>query len=158
MPRKRAMILWTTVAAVLPVFAAYAADATPTAPTPVVTVSPPDPAPAAAPSLTSQGLRLNSPPSGLNYKVDVPAPALRPDDFRFDLADRSASAAALKLTPVINSPRAGWHFSGRVGPLRWLTPLDGDGATNLRFGERVPGQPRTPGMGIYNISVHYTFE
>jgi len=28
----------------------------------------------------------------------------------------------------------------------------------MRFGGRVKGQPRMPGMGLFNIGVHYNFE
>jgi hypothetical protein len=159
MRRYGSMIVWAMVAAALPAVAVYAADPTPTAPSPSAKISAPIPAPGPAPSVPSQGLRLESRSSGLNHKVNVPAPALRPDDFRFDLGDRSAgaTAAALNLTPVINPSRTGWHVSGRAGPVRWLTPLDGEGSTTMRFGGRIPGQPRMPGTGRFSLGIHYAF-
>ena len=157
MPRPRVMSLWRIAAAALPLFAACAAHAAPTAPTPDAQVSPPNPVPAAAPSVPSQGLRLNSPPSEATSKVSQPASALRSAGARFDLAERAAGAAALDLTPVNYPSRTGWHISGRAGPMRWVTPLAADGTTILRLGGSVPGQPRMPGMGTYNISVHDAF-
>jgi len=62
------------------------------------------------------------------------------------------------VSPAISAHKTGWQFSGRLGPVRWLTPLEGDGGTTVRFGGRVPGQPRMPGMGLFNLGVHYTFE
>jgi hypothetical protein len=159
MPRYSVLIVWTMVATALPVVAAYAAIATPVAPSQEVKISVPSSAPGPAPSVPSQGLRLESRPSGLNYRTDASAPALRPDDFRFDLGNRSAAAtaAALNLTPVIIPSKAGWHFSGRVGPVRWLTPLDGEGSTVMRLGGRLPGQPRIPATGHFSLSFHYAF-
>jgi hypothetical protein len=82
--------------------------------------------------------------------------AMAPDDYR--LSARSASAPPLKLSPSHAATRTGWHWSGRVGPLRWMSPLDGEGESKLRFGGRLPGQPRMPGMGHFNVGIHYTFE
>ncbi len=158
MRRYGSMIVWAMVAAALPVVAAHAADATPTTPSPAVKLSSLIPAPESASSVPSQGLQLETRPSGLSYRADAPAPALRPDDFRFDFAQRQASDSALRLSPVVSTPRTGWAFSGRVGPVRWLTPIDREGETKMRFWGRVPGQPRMPGMGNFNISLHYTFE
>jgi hypothetical protein len=153
MPRYSVLIVWTMVATALPVVAAYAAIATPVAPSQEVTIS----APSA--SVSSQGLRSESRPLGLNYRTDASAPALRPDDFRFDAENRSAAAtaAALNFTPVSNLSRAGWHFSGRVGPVRWLTPLDSEGNTTMRLGGRVQGQPYVPGTGRFSLGIHYAF-
>jgi len=158
MRRYGSMIVWAMVAAALPVVAAHATDATPTAPSPAVKLSAPIPAPESASSVPSQGLQLETRPSGLTYKVDVAAAAPRPDDFRFDFAHRQASEAALRLSPVASTTRTGWAFSGRLGPLRWLSPIDGQGETKMRLFGRVQGQPRMPGMGNFNISLHYTFE
>ena len=158
MLRQSAMIVWTMVATALPVVAAYATEATPAAPSPAIESSTPSPAQEPAPSVPMEGLRFDAKPAGLTYKADVAAAAPRPDDFRFDLAHRQASEAPLRLSPVVSTPRTGWAFSGRMGPLRWLTPIDGEGETKMRLGGRVPGQPRTPGMGNLNISLHYTFE
>ena len=155
---QRAMIVWAMAATALPAVAAYAAEATPTAPSPAIESTPPNPVPEPVPLVPMEGLLLDAKPAGLIYKVDVPAAAPRPDDFRFDFAQRPASEAALKLSPVVSTPRTGWAFSGRLGPLRWLTPIDHDGETKVRLWSRVPDQPRTPGMGHYNINLHYAFE
>lgn len=155
---QRAMIMWAMAATALPVVAAYAADATPTAPSPAIESSPPNPAPELVPSVPMEKLQFDAKPAGLTYKVDVPAAAPRPDDFRFDFAQRPAPEATLRLSPVVSTLRTGWAFSGRVGPLRWLSPIEGEGGTTMRLWGRVPGQPRTPGMGNYNISLHYTFD
>jgi hypothetical protein len=105
-----------------------------------------------------EGFQFDAKPARLSYKVDLPAAAPRPDDFRFDFAHRQASEAAMRLSPVVSTPRTGWAFSGRVGPVRWLSPIDGEGETKIRLWGRIPEQPRTPGMGHYNISLHYAFE
>lgn len=158
MLRQRAMIGWAMVAAALPLVAAYAGEATPSAPAPAIESSPPSPALEMVPSVPLEELPLEAKPAGLIYKAEVPAPAPRPDDFHFDFAQPPASETALRLAPAVSAPRAGWAFSGQVGPLRWLAPIDGEGEATMRLGARVPGQPRTPGMGKFNISVHYTFE
>lgn len=155
---QRAMIVWAMAATTLPVVTAYAAEATPGAPSPSIENSLPSPAAEPAPSVPMEGLQRDAKPAGLIYKVDVPAAAPQPDDFRFDFAQRPAPGAALRLSPVVSMPRTGWAFSGRMGPLRWVSPIDGEGGTTMRLGGRVPGQPRTPGMGNFNISLHYTFE
>ena len=155
---QRAMIVWAMAATVLPVVAAHAAEVTPAAPPPAIESTPPNPASELVPSVPMDGLLLDAKPAGLIYKMDVAASAPRPDDFRFDFAQRPASEAALKLSPVVSTPRTGWAFSGRLGPVRWLSPIDGAGETAVRLGGRVPGQPYTPGMGHFNINLHYAFE
>jgi len=70
----------------------------------------------------------------------------------------NGAGVSLNINTRSYASRPGWAFSGRVGPVRWLTPLDGEGDTRLRFGGRVPGQPRLPGMGLFNVGVHYAFE
>jgi len=153
---QRAMIVWAMAATALPVDAVYAAAATPAAPSAAIESSPPDSEPASL--VRTEGLQADAKPVGLTYKVDVPAAAPRPDDFRFDFAHRQVSGAAMRLSPVVSMPRTGWAFSGRVGPLRWLSPIDGEGETKMRLWGRVPEQPRIPGMGTFNIGLHYTFE
>jgi hypothetical protein len=153
---QRAMIVWAMAATALPVDAVYAAAATPAAPSAAIESSPPSPEP--APSVPTEGLQLDAKPAGLAYKMDVPAAAPRPDDYRFDFAQRPAPEAVLRLSPVVSTLRTGWAFSGRMGPLRWLTPIDGEGETKMRLWGRVPGQPSTPGMGTFNINFHYAFE
>jgi hypothetical protein len=49
-------------------------------------------------------------------------------------------------------------MSVRAGVLRWLTPIDGDGGITMRLGGRIADQPRTPGLGSFNLSLHYAFE
>jgi hypothetical protein len=154
----RAMIVWVMAATTLPVVTAYAAEATPAAPSPATENSPPSPAPDQVPPVPMEGLQFDVRPAGLAYKVDVPDAAPRPDDYRFDFAQRPAPGATLRLSPVVSAPRTGWAYSGRLGPLRWLAPIDGEGETKLRLFGRVQGQPRTPGMGNFNFSLHYTFE
>ena len=155
---QRAMIVWAMAATALPVVAVYAAVATPAAPSPAIESSTPSPAPEPAPSVPMEGLQFDAKPAGLTYKVDVAAAAPRPDDFRFDFTHRQVSEAALRLSPVVCTPGTGWAFSGRVGPVRWLSPIDGEGETKMRLFGRVQGQPRMPGMGHFNIGLHYTFE
>lgn len=153
-----ALIVWAMATSALPVVAAQAAEEAPAAPAVAVESSPPSPAPELMFSVPVELFQSDSKPGGLSYQVDVPAAAPRSDDFRFDFAQRSASESTLRLSPVVSAPRAGWAVSGRMGPLRWLTPIAGEGESTMRLGARVPGQPQTPGMGSFNISVHYTFE
>lgn len=153
-----ALIVWAMATSALPVVAAQAAEETPAAPAAAVESSPPSPAPELMLSVPVELFQPDSKPGGLSYQVDVPAAAPRPDDFRFDFAQHSASESTLRLSPVVSAPKAGWAVSGRMGPLRWLTPIAGEGESKMRLGAKVPGQPHTPGMGSLNISVHYTFE
>ena len=155
---QRAMIVSVMAATALPVVAAYAAEATPAAPSPAIESSPPSPAPEWVPSVPMEGRQFDAKPAGLNYKLDVPAAAPRPDAFRYDFAQRPAPEAVLRLTPDITTLRAGWALSGRMGPLRWLSPIDGEGGATMRLWGRVQGQPATPGLGSFNISIHYTFD
>ena len=153
---QRAMIVWAMAATALPADAVYAAAATPAAPSAAIESSPPDPEPAS--SVPTEGLQADAKPVGLTYKVGVPAAAPWPYESRFDFTQRPAPEAALRLSPTVSMPRTGWAFSGRVGPLRWLSPIDGEGETKMRLWGRVPEQPRIPGMGNFNIGLHYTFE
>jgi len=155
---QRAMIVWAIAATTLPAVGAYAAEATPAAPSPAIESSPPSLAQVPVPSVPMEGFQFDAKPAGLTYKVDLPAAAPRPDDFRFDFAQRQAPEAVLRLSPVVSTPRTGWAFSGRVGPVRWLSPIDGEGETKMRLWGRIPEQPRMPGMGNLNIGLHYTFE
>ena len=155
---QRSMMVWAMAATALLFVAVYAAAATPPAPSAAIESLAPRPAPEPAPSVPMEGLQLDAKTAGLTYRMDVLVAAPHPDDFRFDFARRPGPEAALRLLPVVSTPRTGWALSGRVGPLRWLTPIDGEGEIKLRLWGRVPGQPRTPGMGNLNISLHYTFE
>jgi hypothetical protein len=49
-------------------------------------------------------------------------------------------------------------MSGRVGPLRWLSPLEGEGEASVKLGGRIKDQPRMPGLGLFNVEIHYNFE
>lgn len=82
--------------------------------------------------------------------------ALAPEEVRYGLAP--ARPSPLKLSAGQPATKTGWQWSGRVGPLRWMSPLDGEGESKLRFGGRLPGQPRMPGMGHFNVGIHYHFE
>jgi len=157
MLRQCAMIVWAMAATALPV-SAYATEATPAAPSPAIESSPSSPAPEMVLPVPLEELQFEAKPADLTYKADVAAAAPRPDDFRFDFARRPAPEAGPRLSPVASTPRTGWALSGRVGPLRWLSPIDGEGETKMRLFGRVQGQPRMPGMGHFNISLHYTFE
>ncbi len=106
-----------------------------------------------------------SPVAGIKFPQHDPAlePAIAPEprlDAETQLLRAGEPSDAL-LAPNFSSRHrvieAGWHFSGRVGPLRWLTSLEGDGDTEMRFGGRVYGQPRMRGMGNFNVGINYNF-
>jgi hypothetical protein len=99
-------------------------------------------------------------PGTLRYEFERPAvpSAMAADDFRYGLSGKTVAGPPLKLSTGHPATRTGWQWSGRFGPLRWMSPLDGEGESKLRFGGRVPGQPRLPGMGHFNVGIHYTFE
>jgi hypothetical protein len=82
----------------------------------------------------------------------------RGQDSPYGLSGSPAAGTGLTFAPAPSAAKPGWEVSGRVGPLRFLSPLDGEGDARLRFGGRVPGQPRMPGMGLFNVGVHYNFE
>lgn len=157
-----AMIVWAMTAAVLPAGAVYAAVAAAGADPPAVEIAEPsadpEPVPAPAPADRPESAPLEVKSLDLNYRPDTQAPEPRSDDLRFDFAERPAPATGLKLAPSPGASQTGWAFSGRVGPLRWLTPLESEGQTRLRLGGRLPDQPRTPGLGRFNMSIHYSFE
>lgn len=154
---QRATIVWAIAAIVLPVPAAHAEEASPEVPLPAIESSRPGTAPSEpVVQLESVGFEATSP--GLIYRLDAQDRVAPREDFRFDFEQRPAPATTIRLFPAAGPPRGGWSFSGRAGPLRWLTPISGEGETKLRFGGRVPGQPRTPGMGQLNMSVHYDFD
>jgi hypothetical protein len=78
-----------------------------------------------------------------------------PEDYRYGL---SGIESALRVAPTSVMNRVGWGWSGRVGPVRWLGPIDGEGGeTLLRLG-RVPGQPSIQAGGKIRVGIHYTFE
>lgn len=149
---QRAMVVSTIAAMMLPqsVFAEEAA------PAPVIETAPSSAA--AAPAEQSVGIVFHARPAGLVYKLDARDAAPLPDSYRFDFERQPMPATGIRLAPASAAPRIGWSVSGRLGPLRWLTPLSSEGATVMRFGGRVPGQPRTPGLGPFNLSAQYEFE
>jgi hypothetical protein len=157
-----AMIMWATAAAVLLGGAVYAAEAVPEADSPAVEAAEPsavsEPDPALAPVDQPASVPVDARPPRLDYRPDAPAPEPRRDVFRFDFAERPAPATGLRLVAAPGVSRTGWAFSGRAGPLRWLTPLDSEGQTRLRLGGRLPDQPRAPGLGRFNVGIHYSFE
>lgn len=97
-----------------------------------------------------------------DFRLDPAASAAahssRAEDSLFRRPGGTAGATGLRLSPAPYAPKPGWEVSGRVGPLRFLSPLDGEGETRLRLGGRLPGQPRMPGMGLFNLGLHYNFE
>lgn len=154
-----AIILGVLAATVLPPAAVFAAEAAPGAASPAIESTqlnaPVDPELVSEDPVES--VPLGARPSGLNYRLDYPAPDSRLDNERFDFARSAASASVLRLSPAFAGSRTGWSFSGRAGPLRWLTPLDGELELTLRLGQ-IPGQPRPPGLGKLNMVIHYSFE
>jgi hypothetical protein len=90
--------------------------------------------------------------------IGTASASVPPPDPENGSAGLSAGESKLKLSRAAYAPRPGWEVSGRVGPLRWLTPIDGEGEKQVRLGGRLPGQPRMPGMGLFNIGIHYNFE
>lgn len=177
MGRYRSLLVSAIAMAILPVYGAYAADATDRPQTeatggpqqPQAALPPADAPAAIAVKTRSTGLKLNlgavTEPRRLEELRDVPpapAPLPRAEELQLGSATSAAGAFAagtgLKLSPSASVTRPGWEVSGRVGPLRFLSPLDGEGEAKLRLGGRVPGQPRMPGMGLFNVGIHYNFE
>ena len=168
--RRRAVLGLVMTATMLPSLPAYPAQPTPSAaPTETsaglqsqVPVSPaPTPATSfAAPAAGTPGLNVQSRTTELKFEADPTTFYALPrhDNHHYGLASGSVPASALNLAPSSAAARTGWGFSGRVGPVRWLTPLDGEGETKMRFGGRLPGQPRLPGTGNFSVSIHYAFE
>ncbi len=90
--------------------------------------------------------------------IDAASASSRPMNPGTGYASPVASGSRLNLSRAPYAPKTGWEMSGRVGPLRWLSPIDGEGETRVRLGGRVQGQPRMPGMGLFNVGIHYNFE
>ena len=153
-----AMIVWAMAATVLPVTLVPAAETAPGEQSPAIESNHPIAAPAPAPAVPVEGVPLYARPVGLVYRLDAPAPEARPDGVQFDFAQRAVPVTPLRRSPALGAPRSGWAFSGRAGVLRWLTPIDGEGGTTVRLSGRIPDQPRAPGLGIFNMSLHYSFE
>jgi hypothetical protein len=169
MLRCRAVLGLVMTATMLPALPAYPAQPAPSAaPTETsanlqlqVPVSPaPTPAAASAPAADAPSLNVQSRTTELKFEADPTTFYALPrhDNHHYGMASGSMPAGALNLAPSSAAARAGWGFSGRVGPVRWLTPLDGEGETKMRFGGRIPGQPRLPGTGNFSVSIHYAFE
>ena len=151
-----AMIVWAMAATLLPVAWVPAAE--------TATATPPSaggnaqPATTPAPAVPVESIPLDARPGGLIYTLDTPAVESRPDALRFDFDRRPGPTTPFRLAPATHAPRAGWAVSGRAGPLRWLTPLAAEGETQMRLGGRVKDQPNAPGLGHFNMSIHYSFE
>jgi len=92
------------------------------------------------------------------FAVDAASASARPATFAPGYSATAAAGPTLKLSRGPSAPRTGWEMSGRLGPLRWLTPLAGEGETQLRLGRRLENQPRMEGMPPINVGVHYSFE
>jgi hypothetical protein len=153
---QRAMMVSTIAALILPQSTAFAEEAAPATPAPVVETAPSSAA--AAPAEQPEGTVFHARPAGLVYRLDARDAAPLPETYRFDFERQPMPATGIRLAPAYGAYRGGWSLSGRAGPVRWLTPLSSEGTTVMRFGGRVPGQPRTPGLGLFNLSAHYEFE
>lgn len=158
MSRRRAVLVSALSATIMPVFAAYAADSLPVTQLDGAVTLQQLFRPASPQSLSTPGIRSDSRAAGLSFETGSASSFSRPSDHRYGLASGAAASFALKLSPTIYAPKTGWQLSGRLGPVRWMTPLEGEGGTAVRFGGRVPGQPQMPGMGLFNVGIHYTFE
>jgi hypothetical protein len=154
---QRTLIVLGIAVIVLPRSTAYAQEAITEKRASIIESAPTNTAPTPA-DQTSWGMVPESRPASLFYKLDVRDPAPPSEEFRFDFAHRPAPATGIRLVPAAGASRGGWAVSGRAGPLRWLTPISSEGGTVMRFGGRVPNQPRTPGLGNFNLSIHYSFE
>ena len=108
-------------------------------------------APVATPSPRADAVRPGPAASGaIAYS--------RAEDTQYGFPSRAAGGTGLKLTPSAYAPKTGWEISGRFGPIRFLSPLDSERESKVRFGGRLPGQPRMPGLGKFNVGIHYNFE
>jgi hypothetical protein len=155
---RSAMIVWAMAAIMLPVTPASAAEAAPGSRTPATESATSIAAAFPAPTIAAEDFLPDAKPGGLVYTPDARAPEARPGAPRFDFAQRPAPATPLWLAPAPSAARPGWALSGRAGVLRWLTPIDGEGGTTIRLFGRIADQPRTPGLGTFNLSLHYSFE
>src|SRR5688572_7865938 len=96
------------------------------------------------------------PSTGHVFRYGYDAAGTRAEDFRQGISARAA--LKLKIAPVSIMDRTGWSWSGRLGPVRWLGPLDGESGELMLRLNRIPGAPRPAGLGRVHISIHYTFE
>jgi hypothetical protein len=157
MRRYFAVLLWTVTATLLPGQAAYASETPESQSLQAATVSD-QPAvldlgsPVVMPRI-GPGTRLPS----FRSRLNAPASSLRADDYRYDSAKHGAAGPAINFAPAESADSAGWHASWRLGPVRGLTPLDHEGESKMRFGGRLPGQPRIPGTGIVNFAMYYAY-
>src|SRR5688572_1844453 len=93
------------------------------------------------------------PTTGHVFRYGYDAAGTRPEDFRQGISARAA--LKLKVAPVSIMDRTGWNWSGRLGPVRWLGPLDGErGELMLRL-QRIPRAPRPEGLGRVHSIIHY---
>jgi hypothetical protein len=96
------------------------------------------------------------PSSGEGFRYGYDAAGSRAEDSPQGIPARSA--LKLKAAPVSIMDRTGWSWSGRLGPVRWLGPLDGESGELMLRVQRIPGAPRPAGLGRLYVSIHYTFE
>lgn len=170
MHRYRAWLVPAVAATALPAVMAHASDSPP-APTPRVEAGQTQPpriefaTTALFPAGRTNGLTLNpgADASAVRAKPfrhgtgdDAATVSRRPIDHPYSLTSPAAGGTGLNLPPAGGARKPGWEMSGRVGPVRWLNTVDGE--TKLRFGGHLPGQPQMPGMGLFNVGVHYNFE
>lgn len=97
---------------------------------------------------------LPSTADGFRYGHDATAGS--EGDFRQGISTRPLPK--LKIAPISIMNRTGWTWSGRLGPVRWLGPLDGEGGDLTLRLQRIPGAPRPEGLGRFHIGIHYAFE
>jgi hypothetical protein len=96
------------------------------------------------------------PANGHVFRYGYDAAGSHAENFRQGFSARAA--LKLKVAPVSIMNRTGWNWSGRLGPVRWLGPLDGEGGELMLRLQRIPDAPRPAGLGRVHISIHYTFE
>ncbi len=96
------------------------------------------------------------PSTGDGFRYGHDAAGSSEEDFRHGISTRPLPK--LKIAPVSIMDRTGWSWSGRLGPVRWLGPLDGEGGELMLRVQKIPGAPRPAGLGRVHISIHYTFE
>jgi hypothetical protein len=149
------IVVWAMAAAILSPGMARAEDAAPVESSIFESVA------ATPPAMSSDqlgGIHFNTRPSGLFYTLETRDSTSQSNGFRYAFERQAPPATGIRLAPALSASRTGWAMSGRVGLLKWLTPFDGETPTVMRFGGRIADQPRTPGLGRFNLSVHYAFE
>src|SRR5215510_3831977 len=124
MLRHRAVLVSAILAAIMPVFPAYAADsllaAQPDSAVSLQQLFRTSPQSLSASGIVSETRTAVSP----SFETGTAAAFSRPSDHRYGLGSSvAASSSTLKLSPSTYVPKTGWQMSGRVGPVRWMTPL-----------------------------------